>query len=67
VDPEVFAIRYAIRVSTKGENFLNFHVYGEPDGESTPREPLSALGIHPGPRSSAPSAPSGRCDADQLL
>jgi 3-hydroxyisobutyrate dehydrogenase len=31
VDPEVYAIRYATRVSTKGENFLNFHVYGEPD------------------------------------
>ena len=81
-DPEVFAIRYASRVSTKGENFLNFHVYGEPDGvlavdyfywvirddagvtvvdtgfapdagrrrgrtaESTPRESLTALGIH---------------------
>jgi glyoxylase-like metal-dependent hydrolase (beta-lactamase superfamily II) len=82
-DPEVFAIRYASRVSTKGENFLNFYVYGEPDGvlavdyfywvirddagvtvvdtgfapeagrrrgrtaESTPRESLTALGIHP--------------------
>jgi glyoxylase-like metal-dependent hydrolase (beta-lactamase superfamily II) len=31
VDPEVYAIRYATRVSTKGENFLNFPVYGEPD------------------------------------
>jgi len=30
-DPEVYAIRYASRVSTKGENFLNFHLYGEPD------------------------------------
>jgi glyoxylase-like metal-dependent hydrolase (beta-lactamase superfamily II) len=28
---EVFAVRYASRVSTKGENFLNFHLYGEPD------------------------------------
>lgn len=83
MDPEVFAIRYASRVSVKSENFLNFHVYGEPDGalavdyfywvirddagvtvvdtgfapeagrrrgraaESTPRESLLALGIHP--------------------
>jgi glyoxylase-like metal-dependent hydrolase (beta-lactamase superfamily II) len=30
-EPEVYAIRYASRVSTKGENFLNFHLYGEPD------------------------------------
>ena len=30
-NPEVLAIRYASRVSTKGENFLNFHLYGEPD------------------------------------
>jgi glyoxylase-like metal-dependent hydrolase (beta-lactamase superfamily II) len=29
--PEVFAIRYASRVSTKGENFLNFHLYDDHD------------------------------------
>jgi glyoxylase-like metal-dependent hydrolase (beta-lactamase superfamily II) len=33
--PEVYAIRYASRVSTKGENFLNFHLYGEPDAVLT--------------------------------
>jgi glyoxylase-like metal-dependent hydrolase (beta-lactamase superfamily II) len=30
-DSEAYAIRYGSRVSTKGETFLNFPLYGEPD------------------------------------
>ncbi len=30
---EVLAIRYGHRVTTRAESFLNFHLYGEPDGD----------------------------------
>lgn len=30
-DREVLAVRYGTRTATKAENFLNWHVYGEPD------------------------------------
>ncbi len=29
--PEVLAVRYGHRVSTRAETFLNYHLYGEPD------------------------------------
>jgi glyoxylase-like metal-dependent hydrolase (beta-lactamase superfamily II) len=29
---EVLAVRYGHRVSTRAESFLNYHLYGEPDG-----------------------------------
>jgi len=30
---EVLAVRYGYRVSTRAETFLNYHIYGEPDGK----------------------------------
>jgi hypothetical protein len=30
---EVLAVRYGHRTSTRGESFLNYHLYGEPDAE----------------------------------
>jgi glyoxylase-like metal-dependent hydrolase (beta-lactamase superfamily II) len=30
---EVLAVRYGSRVTTRAETFLNYHLYGEPDGE----------------------------------
>jgi len=30
---EVLAVRYGNRVSTRAETFLNYHLYGEPDGK----------------------------------
>ena len=32
VPREVLAVRYGTRVSRKAESFLNYHIYGEPDG-----------------------------------
>jgi glyoxylase-like metal-dependent hydrolase (beta-lactamase superfamily II) len=32
-DREVLAVRYAHRVTTRAESYLNFHLYGEPDGD----------------------------------
>ena len=29
---EVLAVRYGTRIATRAESYLNFHVYGEPDG-----------------------------------
>ena len=30
---EVLAVRYAARTATRAQSYLNYHVYGEPDGE----------------------------------